>query len=521
MFTFKDYKIIKKIGSGATSDVYLALTSQGEQRALKVFNQMLPIEQGDITFQRELDNLNTLRSERVVRVYGLEKSKSGQWVLIQEYIEGKDLSYILKQEHTQLERVLMCLAIANEVLYALEESHNKGIIHRDIKPENIILHQEGRLVLTDFGLSKNTNINQVTIHGQIFGSPQYMSIDQFSKKDPSPVYDIYSIAVLMYEILAGVTPYQGENIEVILNAKRNGHFKPLEKLNPYTPTELSEVIHSILKNNYGDNLNQVYKLRFKLLNLVDNLGLKSTNVLTSLCSNTSLITDEQNKQLKSNILLQLERSYDSLSKGSQKNNLLGQILKIDNSNKRGVSKSKLIGPLVACSLGIILIASGTWYLVSHLSNTKIDQPGPIVQANQAIAKLKPVEVTPEKNKEVVAVKTDKEIIKPKISKVKKVTKTTQAVQPKKLKSVKPKRPKAQNKKNIVKKKPIKEMVGYLIVNVPSDIRVFVGEQRIVRLGDKLQFPVGKYEVSLKKAGYPTMKSAIEITAGKDTLINLD
>ena len=73
----------------------------------------------------------------------------------------------------------------------------------------------------------------------------------------------------------------------------------------------------------------------------------------------------------------------------------------------------------------------------------------------------------------------------------------------------------------VEKVVVIEQSGYLIVNVPSDIRVFVGDQRIIKLGDKIKFPVGKYKISLKKMGFPTMKSTIEITAGKNTLINLD
>ncbi len=518
MFSFKDYKILKKLGSGATSDVYLALTPKGEQRALKVFNQMLPIEQGDITFQRELDNLNTLRSERVVRVYGLEKSESGQWVLIQEYIEGKNLSELQTADYTMLERVVICLVIASEILYALEESHSKGIIHRDIKPENIILHKDGRVVLTDFGLSKNTNINQVTIHGQIFGSPQYMSIDQFTKKDASPLFDIYSMAVLMYEMLTGVTPYQGENIEVILNAKRNGHFKSLEKLNPYTPEKLSTIINQILKNEYGTELNQAYKLRFKLLNIIDNLNFNSNKVLSNLCANKRVIDKDKSSSFQSIILTQLEDKYDSLKKGAQKNTLLGQILKIDNSNKRGASGSRL-RPLLACSFGAISAAFGFWYLMPSFNESSeqriklISEPIKTQVTPEKPIVLKPAEKklkieAPVVKKEVVVKK--KKPVPARVSKVKKVFK----------KKMKP-TPVVVAPKVVEQKKVVVEKTGYLIVNVPSDIRVFVGEQRIIRLGDKLKFPVGKYEISLKKIGYPTMKSTIEITAGKNTLINLD
>ena len=367
MRTFQGFTVSKKLGSGATSDVFLGISQNGEKRALKIFNQFLPQSHGDVVFRRELENLGQLRNDKIVRVYGLEKNDSGNWVLIQEFIDGVSLRDILAKEIAPLDRVILALIMATEVLYALEESHYKGIVHRDIKPENILLDFSGRIVLSDFGLSKNLNttITQETFHGNLFGSPQYMSLKQFRNGKVTDDIDLYAVAVLIYEIVSGETPFTGENIEEIITAKKLGQFIPLYKLNAYTPPRLVEIVKVLLnqaEQTPDHRYDKAYKLRFDLLNLLNDFSIDLSASVKMICNGkTVLLSKEHEEKCIGMIIKDLEEDFDQIKDERKRGILLGRILKVDPTNERGLIRKARKWPLVlflsVFLSAIIIIAS--------------------------------------------------------------------------------------------------------------------------------------------------------------------
>lgn len=490
MKEFQDFEIIKHIGAGATSDVYLATDSLGNKRALKVFNHFLPEEQGDKTFKREMESLESLRNDKIVSVFGLEKNPQNSWVLIQEYIEGVGLNQLVEACSSKLDRVLIAMAVASEVLYALEESHGKGIIHRDIKPENILIDtSKERIVLSDFGLAKNIKANDQTMHGNMFGSPQYMSLSQYSNEKVSEEMDLYALCVLMYEIIAGSTPFSGETLDEIILSKKEGRYTPLSKLNHYVPVKLSKMIDAFLKDRDDkQEYNHAFKMRFEILSILHRYQLDTVGLIPLICQQKSLLGKEAQIVTIAKILEELEEAFDQQKEKHLRLLLLDQILHIDPSNVRGKTKKKrffwLLLPLL-----FGMIAAAFFY-----GKKEVSAPTPVEKKVEVIKpKPPPVEVKP------------KPVVK-KVVPVKKEVKAKPAV-----------------KKNVVKPKPVpaKLQVGYLIVQIPSDIKVFVNDKRIYDLGKKIPYKPGKYEVTLAKAGHPSMSSTITITPGKETIIKLN
>ena len=484
MIEFQDFKIIKKIGSGATSNVYLGERPNGEKRALKVFNHFLPEGQGDITFGRELSNLGRIKNDKIIGVHGLEKNSKGDWVLIQEYIEGISLFEYLKEQLSPLDRAIIAMVVASEILYGLEESHLKGIIHRDIKPENILLEQMGRIVLSDFGLSKNIFQSQKTLHGSLFGSPQYMSLSQFKGAKVTNEIDLYATCVLIYEIIAGIPPFLGENIEEIISSKRSGNCRPLGKANPYTPVKLGEIVHQALNNDLT-NFNHAHKLRYELLLILEHLKIDNTSVIKSICSKKEILSQENQTICKKLILEDLEIYFDNEKNHHKKNLLLGQILVLNSNNHRG--KPHRIKLLSYVTIPILIILVAFFYLIN--SNYHL----PIAKntiSNQTTTLSK---IVPQVQSETVSVLPVKNIQKITPSRVVQKQKVIQHAKQK----------------------------GYLVLNVPTDITVQINNKSIDKLGKKISFPPGKYLLTLSKSGYPSMSSEIKIIEGKDTIINLE
>ncbi len=493
------YTILRKIGAGTTSDVYLASGIDSKLYALKVFNKYLPDEIGRKAFNRELLNLKKIKTNRIVSVYDLVKNSDGNYFLIQEFIDGENLKDKFLEVTDPITRLTLALAVCAEVLLALEECHNKNIIHRDIKPENILIDKSGRVVVTDFGLSKNLNISDKSIHGQILGSPQYMSLQHFDNENQSEVLDIYSICVLFYNLATGESPFQGSNIDEILNNKRHAVFKPPYKLNKFIPVELSQAIQKVLSNNF-DTFNKSYKLRYLLLQTIENLNLDVDAILLNFSEKKSVISDKKKQYIQDSLESLVFSSFQKEKHKSTKHNILYQLIDIDPDKYGEYKKQKKIKFFASfVSLMAVCMFALNYSLLDKESELKLN-PIKVTQESKVSSALDKTYNVSEKN--ITNVKPNKKQI------IKKVTPKSQ-----------PKKP----KRSIVKEsqKKLEEKIGYLIVNVPSDIKVFIDGKKVLTLGEKLNYPVGTYKVKMTKLGFKPISSKIKITDGQETYINLD
>jgi serine/threonine-protein kinase len=215
------FQILQKIGSGGMGAVYKALQpAMNRMVAVKILHPKLA-NRKDLTsrFRREARAMSHLTHPNTVKVYLYGELEDGSLYIVMEFLEGKNLNQSVRSEGPfPLERGLPVLI---QVCNALEEAHRAEIIHRDLKPENIFLTQQGGMKdfpkVLDFGLAKVSEREMrpgsiiLTQEGMVFGTPEFMSPEQAQGKPLTPASDIYSLAVILYEVLTGKLPFDAKN----------------------------------------------------------------------------------------------------------------------------------------------------------------------------------------------------------------------------------------------------------------------------------------------------------------------
>jgi eukaryotic-like serine/threonine-protein kinase len=218
------YQLDQYLDEGAMAWVYKGVHMElGSSVAIKILK---PTYQDDsqflARFKKEAVAASALNHPNILSIITSGTTSSNITYIISEFIRGSSLAALLKKENVlPLGRTVR---IAGQILSALDEAHNKGIIHRDIKPENIMISTlrsgEDFVKLVDFGIAKETNETgpRLTKHGELFGTPEYMSPEVIKGKEATHLSDIYSMGILVYELLTGVLPFQGEVVFDILKA---------------------------------------------------------------------------------------------------------------------------------------------------------------------------------------------------------------------------------------------------------------------------------------------------------------
>ncbi|MBC7476227.1 MAG: serine/threonine protein kinase, partial [Candidatus Sericytochromatia bacterium] len=245
------YKIIKKIGQGATSIVYLCHHNILElDFAMKMLdiNSIENESQMQDIFLMEVKTTAKLRHENLVRVIDAEINKNHTYIIM-EYIDGDSLNEILNKFNTINE--VNSAKIAIEVCKALAYSLSKGIIHRDIKPANIMITKTPSIKVTDFGLAKVIDHNQIytSKSGTVNGSPYYMSPEQY--RDCNSIdhrSDMYSLGVTLYEMIAGSLPFKGDHIIEVMN-KHFGETPPTLYDLGKSSQKCSDIVMKLLEKN--------------------------------------------------------------------------------------------------------------------------------------------------------------------------------------------------------------------------------------------------------------------------------
>ncbi len=249
------YQIIKSIGEGGMANVYLAYdTILDRNVAVKVLRGDLATDEKFVRrFQREALSASSLSNPNIVEVYDVGED-NGEYYIVMEYVEGKHLKNLLKKRGklTVPEVVDIVLQITN----GLSVAHDSYIIHRDIKPQNILILDNGLIKITDFGIAVAMNATQLTQTNSVMGSVHYLPPEQASGKGATLQSDIYSIGILMYELLTGKLPFKGDNaVEIALK-----HLKePMPSIRDEIPDIPQSVENIILKataknpkNRYAD-----------------------------------------------------------------------------------------------------------------------------------------------------------------------------------------------------------------------------------------------------------------------------
>ena len=239
------YRIMDRLGEGGMAVVYVALDEKlGRQVAIKVLHQQFADNQ-DIRqrFELEATAISGMDHPNILKVYDYSGPESEQLWIVAEYLRGKNLSTFLTQFSGDVLHPILASCIVLEVCKALDHAHSHQMIHRDIKPENIMVLDNGRIKLMDFGIAKNLHAHtSVTQTGTFMGSPSYMSPEQIRGTQIGHVSDIYSLGVLFYEIVTGRLPYQGNNTHDVILKIMEGRFTQPSQLIGDLPGELNKII---------------------------------------------------------------------------------------------------------------------------------------------------------------------------------------------------------------------------------------------------------------------------------------
>jgi non-specific serine/threonine protein kinase len=235
------YEVVEELGRGGMGKVYRVTDKKiGEEVALKLLNPEIVADKKTIErFRNELKFARKIAQRNVCRMFDLSE-EGGTPYITMEYVDGEDLKSLLKK--TGQLTIKKAIAITKQVCEGLAEAHRLGVVHRDLKPQNIMIDKEGNTRIMDFGIARSMKTKGITEAGTVFGTPEYMSPEQVEGLDVDPRSDIYSLGVILFEMVTGGVPFKGENALSVALKHKTDKAPAARELNPQIPESLNRVI---------------------------------------------------------------------------------------------------------------------------------------------------------------------------------------------------------------------------------------------------------------------------------------
>lgn len=253
------YKIVNVLGEGGMANVYVAYDLI-LKRSVAV--KLLRLDMRDDPtavrrFQGEAMSLTELTDPHIVMIYDIGEEDGNQY-LVMEYVKGMDLKQYIKQEYPfSLTRVL---EIMQQILQAVGDAHQHGIIHRDLKPQNILIDQEGNVKITDFGIALAVSSSTLTKTNTVMGSVHYISPEQARGSIVTKQADIYSLGIILFEMLTGHVPYRGENAVSIIMKHYKEAMPSVRQEEPNVPQALENVVFHATAKDLRDRYTTVEQM---------------------------------------------------------------------------------------------------------------------------------------------------------------------------------------------------------------------------------------------------------------------
>jgi len=241
------YRLLRRIGSGGMADVWLAEDEHLQRRvALKILHRRFAQDHEFVErFRREAEAAAGLQHPHVVAVFD-RGDADGTYYIAMQLLEGRSLKQLIDQRLTPEQAV----ALIRQVLEGAGFAHRHGVVHRDLKPQNVIVDEEGKVTVTDFGIAR-AGASEITQAGSVMGTPHYLSPEQAQGHDVTAVSDLYSVGVMLYEALAGRVPFEADSAVAIAMKQVSHTPQRPSSINPAVSPALDAVVMRALEKDPG------------------------------------------------------------------------------------------------------------------------------------------------------------------------------------------------------------------------------------------------------------------------------
>ncbi|MBU5426483.1 Stk1 family PASTA domain-containing Ser/Thr kinase [Tissierella pigra] len=286
------YEILEQIGGGGMALVYKAKCQLLDRFvAIKVLkDEFVNDDEFVRKFRRESQAAASLSHPNIVNIYdvGVENDGNNQiYYIVMEYIKGKTLKEIIKEKNKL--SIENTLEYSYQIAGALENAHKNGIVHRDIKPHNIMITEDNRVKVTDFGIARAVTNSTVTTTSNVLGSVHYFSPEQARGGYTDEKSDIYSLGIVMYEMVTGQLPYQGESPITVALKHVQEDIKPPRELNSSIPVTFENIILKCVQKRQADRYSNITELIKDIKRVEDNIGDFSMEDTNNYDSHTKII----------------------------------------------------------------------------------------------------------------------------------------------------------------------------------------------------------------------------------------
>jgi len=241
------YKVEKKLGEGGMGEVYLAEDTKLKRRVALKF---LPAQYASDAefkerFKREAQAAAALNHPNIITIHEVAEYENKPYIAM-EYVEGESLKDLIAQKDLHISKII---DIAMQICQGLAKAHEAGIVHRDIKPQNILMDKDGRARIVDFGLARLKRDVMLTQTGSTLGTVAYMSPEQAQGKEVNHRSDIFSLGVVLYEMITGQLPFKGEHEAALVYSIVNENPEPLARYKSDVPGELQRIVEKGMEKN--------------------------------------------------------------------------------------------------------------------------------------------------------------------------------------------------------------------------------------------------------------------------------